>query len=177
MPQDNMLGPVLHLLCTTNIPVPVAASILTATFADNTAILASNDNYKETISDVQAAKTSINQWTCEWKLAINEKKLVHVDFAMRPYSYHHIYIDSRLIPHWTYAKYFCIFLDQRLNYQTHVKAERIELNLYLRKLYWILGVILNIASLTNDLYKLCCSKLLSAIASSSGVVQPLTIER
>ncbi len=71
--------------------------------------------YKVAITSFQAVTT--NRWTDKWKLAINEKKSVHVDFTLWwSYSYHPLYIETRLIPGSTHAKYLGIFFDQRLNY-------------------------------------------------------------
>jgi len=123
VPQNSVLGPVLHLLFTADIPVPESTSIVTATFADDTAVLATGEYYETATGMLQAAPTSIANWTRKWKLVINARKSVHVDFALRPHSYQPIYIENRLIPHSTHAKYLGIFLDQRLNYQTHVKAK------------------------------------------------------
>lgn len=58
--HGSLLGSVLYLFYTTGILVPAAAGIITATFADNTEILAPV-TIQEVIYTLQAATTSITQ--------------------------------------------------------------------------------------------------------------------
>ena len=117
----------LYLLFTVDIPVPESTSIITATFADDTAVLATSEHLETATSMLQAATS--DQWE-----KISPSQLCSMT----------TFIPANLNWESTYSSFntrqdLDIFLDQRLNYQTHVKAKWIELNLRLRKLYWIFG--------------------------------------
>ena len=60
-PQERVLGPVLYLLYTWNIPV--AENIQLATFADDTAVLAVGNTIEETTANLQRAIDNIHAWT------------------------------------------------------------------------------------------------------------------
>ena len=55
IPQGSILGPILYLLCTSVPPVPTNSSFSTATFADDTVLLATGKSVKESTAILQDA--------------------------------------------------------------------------------------------------------------------------
>ena len=93
VPQGSVLGPVLYLLYTCDIPI--VENIKLATFADDTAVLA----IEETTTNLQGAVDSINTSTKRWRIRINEGKSAHVNFTNRKIRYYPIVLNNVTIPH------------------------------------------------------------------------------
>jgi hypothetical protein len=132
------LGPILYLLYTWDIQQE--EDITTATFADDTAILAVGCSSDETTTKLQESCSRINDWTRLWRMRINENKSVHIDFACRKNVRIPVAINNTKIPYSNTAKYLGMNLDIRLRWKEHIMKKKRELDLeYKRKMYWLLG--------------------------------------
>jgi hypothetical protein len=74
--QESVLGPVLYLIYTSDLPQPEEVTV--ATFADDTAIMAVDDSIEEATEKLQQAVDKVNKWARKWLIKLNEAKLVHV---------------------------------------------------------------------------------------------------
>lgn len=137
VPQGSVLGPVLYLLYTCDIPVLENNTI--ATFADDTAIMAVGVTHEEAVEKLQAAINDVYDWTKKWRIKLNESKSTHIDFTNKKNAYHPVYINNNVIPYENVAKYLGMTLDTKLRWKAHVKKKRDELELRYRKMYWLLG--------------------------------------
>lgn len=137
VPQGSVIGPVLYLLYTRDIPTDRNTFI--GTFADDTAILAVGKNIEESTRKLQDTVTSIVDWTQKWRIKLNETKSVHVDFTYKKITAKQIIINHQIIPHANSAKYLGMTLDAKLKWKEHIKKKKEELNLKYRKFYWLLG--------------------------------------
>jgi hypothetical protein len=86
----------------------------TATFADDTAILAVGYSSEETTTKLQGACFRINDWTRFWRMRINENKSLHIDFTYRKNVQIPVAINSTNIPYSNTAKCLGMNLDIRL---------------------------------------------------------------
>jgi hypothetical protein len=109
VPQGSVLGPVLYLLYTWDIPQEEDTK--TATFADNTAMLAVGYKSEEITTKLQEVCIRINDWTRLWRMLINENKSVHIDFAYRKNVQIPVAINSTSTSTSNTAKYLGMNLD------------------------------------------------------------------
>lgn len=137
VPQGSVLGPIIYLLYTRDIPVNEDTTM--ATFADDTAVLAVGDTVEEASIKLQRSINNISTWMKKWRLKLNESKSTHINFTNRTVINVPIIINSQVIPSKLEAKYLGMTLDARLNWKAHVKMKRSELNLKYRRMHWLLG--------------------------------------
>lgn len=64
---------------------------------------------------------------------------MHVDFTNRKIGYIPTFLNNVAIPYANEAKYLGMTLDAKLRWKEHVKKKRNELNIKLRKMYWLIG--------------------------------------
>lgn len=138
VPQGSVLGPLLYLLYTADIPT--TKDTIIGTFADDTVIMAKDDCQSKAIEKVQIAVNKIYEWTCDWKIKLNGLKSVHVNFALRRKDSNlTIYLGGNQIPQADSAKYLGLHLDSRLNWKHHVRQKAEQIRLKIRQMYWLVG--------------------------------------
>lgn len=137
VPQGSVLGPLLYLLYTSDLPDMEEAVI--ATFADDTAIIVEGNSIEETTNNLQIATDKISTWTKKWRIRLNEVKSVHVNYTNRRINYLPIVINGKTVPFANKAKYLGMTLDAKLKWNEHVKKKTEELNIKFRKMYWLIG--------------------------------------
>lgn len=137
VPQGSILGPVLFLLYTSDVPTPLNSVI--ATFADDTAVLTVADNAVESTKLLQRAVNEVVRWTINNKISLNTTKSVHVDFTNKQKTYHPIEISGKQVPYSNTAKYLGMTLDAKLQWKEHIKIKKEHLELKLRNLNWLMG--------------------------------------
>ena len=138
VPQGSILGPILYLIYTSDLPV--MENIKVATFADDTALMATGRDINESTSKLQGANDSISNWCKSWKIKLNENKSVHVNFTLKKLQNQpNVTLNNIEVPLENKAKYLGMTLDAKLRWKEHVKIKRKELDLKYRDLYWLIG--------------------------------------
>jgi hypothetical protein len=137
VPQGSVLGPILYLLYTSDLPT--STSVTTGTFADDTAILASHSDPKIASELLQEGLNDISDWLKKWRIKANESKSVNVIFTLRRDACPPVMLNNVTVPQSDHVRYLGIHLDKRLTWQKHIFTKRKQLGLQLRKLYWLLG--------------------------------------
>lgn len=137
VPQGSVLGPLLYLIFTHDLPSD--PNYVTATFADDTALIAVGKTENESTATLQTALNKICQWTNTWKIKLNQTKSVHVVFTNTKIQHIPLYIDDQQVPYSNYAKYLGMTLDCKLRWKEHVKKKRQELDIKLKNMQWLMG--------------------------------------
>ena len=137
MPQGSILGSILYVFYTADIPTTQNAMV--AMYTDDTAILSRHKDYRVASTLLQNAVSKVTKWAKRWKIKLNELKSIRVDFALRPHGYEPTYIANKPVPSSNTARYLGIHLDSRLTWPTHVSKKKEYVRVLLRKYYWLLG--------------------------------------
>lgn len=137
VPQGSVLGPVLYLLFTADLPVNDLSTV--ATYADDTAILSSHEDPSVASQLLQTDLANIEKWLKLWRIKVNETKSAHVTFTLRRQTCPPVTMNGNQIPQYNDTKYLGIHLDRKLTWQKHIFTKRLQLSLKLRKYQWMLG--------------------------------------
>jgi len=96
VPQGSVMGPVLYLLYTSDLPQPDGTTV--ASFEDDTAIMAVVGNVDAT-EKLQRAADEINDRTRAWLIKLIEDKSLHVAFTNKRYTGNYEWQNHTSLPH------------------------------------------------------------------------------
>jgi len=125
VPQGSVLGPVLYLLYTADLPVVL--DTITGTYADGTAILTAHKDYVEASQQLQRSLFHIQIWLKKWRIRVNGAKSVQVTFTTRRKTCPPVILNGVSIPQAESARYLGLHLARRLNWRRHISTKRKQL--------------------------------------------------
>ena len=82
VPQGRILGPLLYVLYTSNLPTSKETKL--GTFADETAIFETHEDTTIASLNLQKHLHIIEKWLKKRKIKVNESKSSHITFTQRP---------------------------------------------------------------------------------------------
>lgn len=137
VPQGSVLGPLLYLIYTADLPT--SENTVVGTFADDTAILSCHEDPQTASHHVQDHISSVSNWLTNWRLKVNESKSVQVTFTLRRQQCPPISINGIEIQQSKETRYLGMHMDNKLTWKTHIGKKRKEMDLKVKKLYWLMG--------------------------------------
>lgn len=137
VPQGSVLGPMLYLLFTSDLPT--SNDTMISTFADDTAILACNNDPNTASEMLQAHLNQIEIWLDKWRIKVNKDKSAHITFTTKRPTCPPVTLNNIPIPQSKEVKYLGLHLDRRLTWKTHISKKRKEMDIKIKKLYWLIG--------------------------------------
>lgn len=137
VPQGSVLGPVLYTLFTSDLPQ--SPEVTVATFADDTALLASNKCPLQASVILQNSLNKVDEWLAKWRITASASKSVHVTFTLRKEDCAPVSLNGSQLRHHEVVKYLGMHLDCRLTWRKHIQTKREEINLKHKGLYWMMG--------------------------------------
>jgi hypothetical protein len=115
--------------------MPETEHMVTATYADDTAILASHQNLITASKNLQHHLNQVKKWLKQSHIKANENKSTHVTFSLKRETCPTVTLNGQHIPQEENAKYLGFHLDRRLTWQKHIFTHRKQLGLKLHSMY------------------------------------------
>lgn len=137
VPQGTVLGPVLYTIYTADLPE--TQGVTTATFADDTALLASSTDPAVASATLQNNLDKVTEWLQKWRIKANTTKSVHITFTLRKGSCASVKMCDITLPQCDTVRYLGMHLDKRLTWKKHIQSKRDELNMRFKNIYWLMA--------------------------------------
>jgi hypothetical protein len=113
--------------------LPISDNTTTATFADDTAILATHEETEIASMKLQVANNKIDDWIKKWRIKINQSKTTHIIITLCNQTCPTMQMGNVALPG---KKYLGMHLDRRLTWAMHIKTKRNLLNLKAKQMHW-----------------------------------------
>jgi len=123
VPQGSVLGPLLFIIYTNDLPNALTNSKCIL-FADDTTVFKSSSNINDLIDSVESDLLTLNDWFRANKLSLNITKTNFMIFSPKSVNKHPtittINLGNQVILRVNCAKFLGIYIDDELQWDTHI---------------------------------------------------------
>jgi len=98
VPQGSVLGPILYTLFTAHLPIIPSRYLTAATYADDTAFLATATNPQLASVIIQRQLDALDPWLKRWNIVINADNSSYTTFSLRRVECPPVSLDGDTIP-------------------------------------------------------------------------------
>ena len=137
VPEGSVLGPVLYTVYTADLPY--SGDTVTATYADDTALLSSHKDPNIASAKLQEHLDKVTTWFKKWRIKASPAKSIHVTFTLKRGECPPVKLNDMILPQQKTVKYLGMHLDRKLTWKDHIKAKREQANRKLGDMYWLIG--------------------------------------
>ena len=135
--QGSVLGPLLYLIFTADLPTTDYTTI--ATFADDRGLQAGHRDTAVESQRLHSHLTLLQNCFALWKIRVNPANSAHVTFITRRVTYPPVFLHTNPIRAKHEVKYLGLHLDHQLTWRKHIQTKRQNFDLKLRAMSWLLG--------------------------------------
>jgi hypothetical protein len=119
--------------------LPTSSTTTIATFADDTAVLATDNDPAVASQKLQTHLLAIQIWSQKWRMQAKALISVHITFTTCSGTCSLVHMNNVQLPYEDHVKYLGLHLDRKLTWQHHIFAKRKHLGVTLTKMYWTFG--------------------------------------
>jgi hypothetical protein len=153
LPSSINLGPLLYLVYTADLPTSPQST--TATFANDTAVVAMDSDPAIASQKLQTGLLAIQDWFKKWRIKAKKSKLIHVTFTTRRETCPPVHINSVQLPPEEDVKYLELHLNRRLIWHKHIvgashMSDNRQMSVAMQRLVDLISMVTNSTLLHNN---------------------------
>ena len=120
IPQGSVLGPLLFVIYINDLPSNIISDIYL--FADDTKLYSKIDSLEDA-SQLQEDLRRLEQWSEKWLLRFHPDKCKVLDIGIRDRVSYEYFIGNTKLNHTTEEKDLGVFIDNKLNFNSHISQK------------------------------------------------------
>ena len=123
VPQGSVLGPLLFLVYTADLPYAIqSVSFDSNPFAGDTFLVSRNENPSTSVDQLLESVSSTGQWLVDWRLSVNKNKTVIMEVQRRNFPLKmEISLDGSVLNQVESQRHLGVVFSSNLRWKTHIE--------------------------------------------------------